>query len=250
MKWLVPNNIYWIVGHLLILIIGIFFTSIAAQSAYRDILLGVGGSLIATGIAGEVLFLYIYLSQETKEKLDLITFTGLQRVFPTRSVSIRSEYHARLRGAKEVDILGFGLSNFREDYGSKFGELSSNTHFRILLLDPDFPSPDFSIASIRDCEEGDNNGDIRRDVEAFESVVRMSENLNRNNFQVKRLRALPSINIFRIDDELFWGPYLIARQSRNMPTLLVQKGGFLYDEIKSHFEHLWTNDRFSGPSIE
>jgi len=118
-----------------------------------------------------------------------------------------------------------------------------------MLLDPDFPSPNSSIASIRDLEEGNNSGDIRRDVEAFETVVRMSENLNRDNFQVKRLRALPSINIFRVDDELFWGPYLIATQSRNMPTLLVRKGGFLYDEIKSHFEHLWTSDHFSGPIV-
>src|SRR5882757_5740242 len=100
MRWLVPNNIYWIVGHIFILGLGIFLTFIAAQSSYRDILLGVGGSLIATGIAGEVLFLYIILSQETKEKLDLLAVAGLQKIFATRSVSIRNEYHSRLRGAK------------------------------------------------------------------------------------------------------------------------------------------------------
>jgi hypothetical protein len=249
MKWLAPNNIYWIAGHVFILALGIFLTIIAEQSNHRDILLGVGGSLVASGIAGEVLFLYIILSQETKDKLDLLTLTGLQRVFPTRSVSIRNEYHSRLHGAKEVDILGFGLSSFRQDYGGRFEELSSRTRFRILLLDPDFPTADASIASIRDQEEGNNQGDIRRDVEAFESIVRQAKNLNRENFQVKRLRALPSINVFRVDDDLFWGPYLIANQSRNMPTLLVRKGGFLYEEIKTHFEQLWASDQFTGPTI-
>lgn len=240
-----PTNIIWILGHVLILGFGLFLTSIAAHSAHADILLGTGGSLVATGIAGEVLFLYIAFSQDTKERLDLIAVAGLQKIFATRSVSIRDEYHSRLRGAKEVDILGFGLASFREDYGSKFEELSLHTSFRILLLDPDFPSPDTSIASLRDIEEGNNPGDIKRDVEAFEAVVRRCANLDRSRFQVKRLRALPSVNVFRVDDELFWGPYLIATQSRNMPTLLVRKGGHLYEEMKSHFEQLWTNEQFS-----
>jgi hypothetical protein len=245
MKWLLPTNIFWIVGHIIMLAVGIFLTVVAAQSAHKEILLGIGGSLIASGIAGEILFLYIVASQQTKDRLDLISVAGLQRIFETRSVSIREEYHSRLRSAKEVDILGFGLSSFREDYGRKFSELSLNTSFRILLLDPDFPSSENSVASIRDREEGNNQGDIRRDVEAFESIVRGMKDLARTNFQVRRLLALPSINVFRVDDEIFWGPYLIANQSRNMPTLLVRRGGFLYDQIKGHFEQLWTNDQFS-----
>jgi hypothetical protein len=247
MKWLLPTNIFWIVGHIIMLAVGIFLTVIAAQSAHKEILLGTGGSLIASGIAGEILFLYIAASQETKDRLDLMAVAGLQRIFATRSVSIREEYHSRLSRAKEVDILGFGLSSFREDYGRKFAELSLNTSFRILLLDPDFPSSDLSVASIRDREEGNNQGDIRRDVEAFENTVRETKGLDKANFQVRRLLALPSINVFRVDDEIFWGPYLIANQSRNMPTLLVRRGGFLYDQIKGHFEQLWTSNQFSKP---
>ena len=226
---------------------GMFLTVIADQSTHKDIFLGVGGSLIAAGIAGEILFLYVASSQSTRDKLDLISAAGLQRIFATRSVSIREEYHSRLRNAKEVDILGFGLSSFRQDYGSKFAELSRRTSFRILLLDPEFPSPTESIASIRDREEGNAAGNIRRDVEAFEDAVRRAEGLLKRNFRVRRLTALPSINIFRVDDEIFWGPYLIADQSRNMPTLLVRRGGFLYDSIKTHFEQLWESAQFSKP---
>ena len=247
MRWVVPTNIFWVIGHFFILCVGVFLTIVAAQFSYRDIFLGIGGSLIATGIAGESLFLYIAFSQDTKERLDLIALSGLQKIFATRSVSIREEYHSRLRGAKEVDILGFGLSSFREDYGNKFHELASHTSFRILLLDPDFPSSENSLASIRDREEGNNQGDIKRDVEAFENIVRKSKNLDNAKFQVRRLCALPSINVFRVDDEIFWGPYLMGSQSRNMPTLLVKKGGFLYEGIKGHFEQLWTSDQFSRP---
>jgi len=60
MRWvLLPTNIFWIVGHIFMLAVGIFLTIIAGQSAHKDILLGVGGSLIAAGIAGEILFLYV-----------------------------------------------------------------------------------------------------------------------------------------------------------------------------------------------
>jgi hypothetical protein len=241
MKWLLPTNIFWIIGHVVIFAVGIFLTIIASESIHKEILLGIGGSLIASGVAGEILFLYVASSQQTKDRLDLIAVAGLERIFATRSVRIREKYHSRIRGAKEVDILGFGLSSFREDYGDKFSELSLKTSFRILLLDPDFPSSDVSIASIRDHEEGNNRDDIRRDVEAFENVVKNAHNLIKANFQVKRLRALPSINIFRVDDEIFWGPYLILKQSRNMPTLLIRRGGFLYNQIKEHFDQLWTN---------
>jgi hypothetical protein len=245
-----PTNIFWVVGHIVMCAAGIFLTVIAGQSSHKETLLGVGGSLIAAGIAGEILFLYVASSQQTIDKLDLISLAGLQRIFATRSVSIRDEYHSRLRNAKEVDILGFGLASFREDYGSKFAELSLKTSFRVLLLDPDFPSSGHSIASIRDREEGNNDGDIKRDVEAFESTVRRAHGLVKDKFQVRRLIALPSINIFRVDDEIFWGPYLIADQSRNMPTLLVRRGGFLYDHIRAHFENLWKNDQFSKPMSE
>ncbi|MCG2642619.1 hypothetical protein ACFPFP_22730 [Bradyrhizobium sp. GCM10023182] len=249
MKWgLNPTNIFWIVGHIAMLALGIFLTVIGPQSLYKDVFLGVGGSLIAAGIAGEILFLYVAASQQTKDRLDLISAAGLQRIFATRSVSIRDEYHSRLSNAKEVDILGFGLASFREDYGNKFSELSLKTTFRILLLDPTFPSPENSIASIRDREEGHNDGDIRRDVEAFEAAIQRASGLIEKNFQIRRLMALPSINIFRVDDEIFWGPYLIADQSRNMPTLLVKRGGFLYDQLRNHFDQLWTNDQFSRPT--
>jgi hypothetical protein len=248
MKWLfLPTNILWIIGHIVMFTVGIFFTVLAGQSAHKEVFLGIGGSLIAAGIAGEILFLYVASSQQTKDKLDLLSIAGLQRIFRTRSVSIRDEYHSRLSNAKEVDILGFGLSSFREDYGNKFGELSLKTSFRILLLDPDFPSSAVSVATIRDHEEGNDDGNIKRDVEAFENAVRRADHLVKANFLVRRLTALPSINIFRVDDEIFWGPYLIADQSRNMPTLLVRRGGFLYYQIKNHFEHLWENNQFSKP---
>jgi hypothetical protein len=60
------------------------------------------------------------------------------------------------------------------------------------------------------------------------------------SIEIRLYRALPLINIFRIDDDLFWGPYLLEDQSRNYPTLLVRSPGWLFQRLEQHFEMLWS----------
>jgi hypothetical protein len=99
MKWaLLPTNIFWIVGHIIMFAVGIFLTVIADQSNHKDILLGIGGSLIAAGIAGEILFLYVASSQQTKDKLDLLSISGNARLaarcHELRGVAWETRIHA------------------------------------------------------------------------------------------------------------------------------------------------------------
>ncbi len=250
MAWLSPTSISWISLHLVLLLIGI--VALDANSYFpqinKPLAEGIGGSLIATGIAGEVLFLYVKMSESVQARLELFTIAGLLKIFPHRSVRIREEYDSRLKVAREVDVVGFGQSSFREDYRDRFLQLSQQAIVRIVLIDPDYPSPTQSFAAIRDREEGNTSGQIKNDVEAFEHTVKNIPGLDKTRFRTRRLRAIPSVSIFRIDDVIFWGPYLIGQQSRNMPTLLVQKGGFLFDRLNQHFEEIWNNDQFSRDS--
>ena len=64
-------------------------------------------------------------------------------------------------------------------------------------------------------------------------------------FQVRLYRCLPSVNILRVDDELFWGPYLIREQSRNCPTFIVRRGGILFSRFTAHFDSIWADDNLS-----
>jgi hypothetical protein len=210
-----------------------------------DVILGVGGSLIAAGIAGEVLFLYIRAAEGTAQRLELLVEAGLLKVFSARSVRIREEYETRLKDAKEIDVLGFGLASFRQDYGDKLIQLTSHATIRIIVLDPDFPTPEHSLADLRDAEEKNHPGQIRGDIEKFEKLIAETPGQKRTKFQIRRLRAIPAVNIFRVDDVIFWGPYLIGNHSRNMPTLLVQRGGFLFDRFKTHFDELWSSTQFT-----
>lgn len=115
------------------------------------------------------------------------------------------------------------------------------------MIDPDFPSSVTSLADLRDVEEKTQAGHIRADVEAFEAAVRQIRAINRSRFKIRRFRALPSVSLFRVDDVLFWGPYLVGQPSRNMPTLLVHRGGFLFDRLIAHFDEIWHSDQLSIP---
>lgn len=207
----------------------------------------VGASIVATAVAGWVLFLRVWLSHDRTYILEMKNKFGLLRVFEQRAIPIRDEYESRLQIAEEsIDILGFGLQSLRQDYHLHFSEWAARARVRILLLDPEFPAPEYSVASQRDEEEGDDRGtiakEVRRFVDACADLLRTSQ-----RFEVRLYRCLPMVNIFRIDRSLFWGPYLLLEVSRNCPTLLTQEGGILFDKLSAHFEQIWQSDVYSRP---
>ena len=251
-RWFSPASLVWVACHILIVAIGVFFAARPTILAFLSLGMaqGIGGSLIATGIAGELMFLYIRASDTVRARLDVFLNAGLFEVFPTRSIQIRDQYTRRLVRAREIDVLGFGQSSLRQDYGEEFVAWSHRATVRILLLDPEFPSGEASYADERDREEHNAAGQIRRDVEMFRATLAKLQGLNQDRFQVRLMKALPSVNFFRVDDEIFWGPYLIGHQSRNTPTLLVKRGGFLFEKLKGHFDTLWGDDYSSPMDLE
>lgn len=242
-----PAGPLWIVSHAFVVLLGFLFLVAAPLHSLlgQGISEGIGGSLIAGGIAGVTLFLYVLTTEGLKSRIEAFTKAGLLKIFSGRSVLIRDEYHTRLAQARYIDLVGFGLSAFREDYLNDFIGWSHRADVRILLIDPDFPTRDHSLADQRDREENNPVGKIRSDVDAFEGAVSKLTGLNRKRFKVHRMRAIPAINMFRIDDDVFWGPYLMQQQSRNTPTLLATRGGFLFDMLQKHFDALWAQ---SAPS--
>ncbi|MFL6856362.1 MAG: hypothetical protein ACJ8EB_00475 [Allosphingosinicella sp.] len=205
----------------------------------HEIAVGIGAGVVAGGIAGIVLFLHVHTTDTLKERLDLFANAGMQKIFRHRSVRIKDEYDRRLAHAHEIDVLGWGLSAFREDYEDQFEQWSQRAKVRILVINPDFPRPECSLADIRDGEEGRPIGDIRQHVAAFRAALAARAQLNKDRFRVRQMNALPAINLLRADDEIFWGPYLMGQQSRNTATILVRRGGYLFDALKDHFNAVW-----------
>lgn len=239
-SWYSPASITWLGGHLFLVLIGLLFVTSEGQRYIGSIAgVSVGTSLIATGIAGLVLFLYVKSTLILEDRLRILSDAGVVNIFQHRSIRIKEHYDNRLRNARYIDLIGYGLKAFREDYGSEFADWSHRAVVRILVTDPDYPSSDLSFANIRDSEEGRQIGEIAESVLLFQRDVDGRAGLNRDKFQVRRMRAIPAINLLRIDDEIFWGPYLMGEQSRNTPTILVKRSGFMFSVLCKHFEATW-----------
>jgi hypothetical protein len=239
-----PVNWIYILAHAILIILG--FALLGRQHA---ILSSVGASLVAAGISGWVVFVYVLASATVAERLEMLSQFGIVAIFNARAARIKEQYDDRLAGARgQIDILGFGLRTLRQDYRDEIQSWRERAAIRILLLDPEFPSDNQSCADQRDFEEqnpaGTNAGDVRNFVRDTKQLLTTNGS---HPFQIRLYRCLPSINIFRIDDDLFWGPYLIREASRNSPTMLVRRGGLLFERLCRHFETIWNDPDLSRP---
>lgn len=233
-----PKHWIYLILHVVLVLGGALF----CQSS-DPLLIGIGSSLIATGISGWIIFIYVFFSAAVAERISLVQSSGIRSVFPFRSVLIREHYDKRLEKAKDgIDLIGFGLRALREDYSSDFPRWASRAQVRILILDPDFPSAQGSLAELRDHEEGNRAGSIRDDVMAFIKATAPLLKRKDIRFKVRLYKAMPNINYFRIDNEAFWGPYFLGTQSRNTPTFLISREGNLFPLFAEHFEHLWSGE--------
>lgn len=236
-----PTHWIYVLAHALVFLFGAFLVALGGE-----FLVPIGTAMIAAGLAGWIIFVYVLFTQRKAEAVELLTDFGLQQAYNERGPNIREEYDIRLNKANEaIDIMGFGLRTFREDQGDYFEGWAHSLQVRVLLIDPEFPREDHTYAEQRDKEEGDDIGNIRRDVRNF---IDETSHLIQNddaNFEVRLHQCLPSMTVFRIDNEIFWGPYTVKNQSRNMPTFLVGNHGEMYDFLKNHFEVIWEDDELS-----
>jgi hypothetical protein len=240
-SWMTPTSWVYVLIHLL-LIVGGYLLIVARRPGelYASIFEAIGASLVASGITGIVVFVYIRISHDASERMRILAEFGIVSAFEARAARIKLEYDRRLKSPKNIDVMGFGLKALREDYRHVFGTWARECHVRVLLLDPTFPNATTSYARQREIEEGDTPGSIEASVKAFlDETQALRDTQAQSRFQVRLYRCLPAVNIFRVDDELFWGPYLIGGPSRNNPTLIVKRGGLLYARLMEQFDKIW-----------
>jgi hypothetical protein len=236
-RWLSPISWVYILVH-----IALFLAGFALVRSGGTVSQGIGASLIAAAITGWVIFVYVRVSERRIEVLEALDRFGFVAAFEGRAALIKDQYDRRLAGAHEhIDILAFGLKSLWEDYHGQFADWKQRAHVRILLIDPKSP---YTVQ--RDIEEEELPGSIRRSATRFLRETEGIRNDTTNHpFQVRLYTCLPSVNIFRVDDEIFWGPYFIHAQSRNSPTFVVRHGGELYRRLVVHFDAIWSDDTLS-----
>ena len=216
-KFTTKHSLY-LFWQLVLVLVGIILMLLWADNlSAAKYLVPIGGSIVATGLAGMVLFLKVWLDQRESQRLADIRAAGFSRIFATRAGLIKEEYDRRLARASQcIDIMGFGLRNLREDYHDDFAAWARRAPVRILVLDPEFPTEHAPLADLRDPEERNLPGTIRKDVRRLIEVCQPILQNDQNRFMIRLYRCLPSITVFRIDRDIFWGPYFVHDVSRKM----------------------------------
>jgi hypothetical protein len=231
---LTSRSALYYVSHALLVASGL-----AINAIHGPFWTAIGTGLVGTGVAGAVIYVYIARTETVSARLESLQESGIQRIYMHRAAQIRPEYDERLTKAQnQIDIVGFGLKDFRRDYLAQFGAMSSRATIRVLLLDPDSP-----YAAQRDEEEGQSPGTIRSEIieflKQYKAAYSSQPGFNTGKLTVRIHKALPTVNIFRIDDELFWGPYLMGLASGNTVTMRVRRGGLVFNQLSEHFDRLW-----------
>jgi hypothetical protein len=239
------HQVYFLI-HVLLFVGGLLVAQLGGQ-----IWLVIGTSVAATGICGWAIFLWLRITEQSTQGQRRIQGLGLTDAFAARSVPIRPEYERRFISARQqIDFLGFGLRALREDFGDQVETWLRRVPVRILLVDPEAPTPGWSYAYQRDREELNSPGSIATDVVNFLRAMEPVKNRFLELLHIRLYTCLPAINVCRIDDEIFWGPYVLGAQSRNTPTFLVSRTGTLFNVLRSHYEQIWTDPRYSRDGFQ
>lgn len=246
------TTIAWVAIHLVLVLVGLLIINIEriGDELGQEISNGIGLSILSAGIVGLFLFLHVLVSEGTRAKLKALNDAGLDAIYNYRSVRMKAEYDSRLSKAKKISVIGYGLGSLLDDYPKDFPKWSAQAKVRILAVNPVAPSKEKSFADIRDKEEGREPGRTRNDVDRLSKTYLDTKEIDKNNFEVRLMNSIPSVNVMIVDSEIFWGPYLMSQQSRNTFTMTVHKGGFLYDSLANHFEEVWKNHSTPLPKTE
>lgn len=216
---------------LAIVIIGFIFCIIEDTSKIPW--LSIGCSLIASGI---VILMHDFFVE--RKKISELDEWKIEKIYSTRAER-NSEADPNLDKARYcIDGIAFGLSTFRTMYDKKIEQcLRKGVQIRLLTMDPEG-----KFISCREEEENSAPGGIKQTIL---EMVKWADDLNRSNpkgrIVIKAYNSMTLDYYWRVDDDLYIGPYWYGYKSADTITYKFVAGGRGFQHFSEYFEKLWDN---------
>lgn len=231
-------NLKSIITGLLIIIVGIVsvLIDIFILKTPQNIWISIGCSLLASGI---VILAQVFLAEGKKE--NPIEAWGLEKIYETRAEK-NQESDSELEKAKvQVDAIAFGLKSFRAKHTKKVEKiLKRGVDIRILTMNPD---EDNLFLRQREIEEEETEGQIKNSIK---QLVDWSNKLNSRNYagkiEIKGYKCMTLDFYWRVDNEIYIGPYWYHFGSQQTITYKFRKGKKGFDIYSEYFEGLWNDN--------
>ncbi len=168
----------------------------------------------------------------------------LTKIYDKRSEK-NKDSDPRLDKVREhVDVVAFGLKSFRENYTTKAEiAISKGCDFRIITM-----NPDSQFTRQRDKEENNVEGDIEQSIkdliewaDKLNSSTNRKRRKNKGKIIIKGYDCMTLDFYWRVDDEIYFGPYQYGKGSSDTITFKFEKGGRGFEKYSQYFEELWNN---------
>ena len=233
-------NPYAIIVSLALVIIGILtiLADIYLLVSPANVFLNIGCSLIASGL---VLFFTAILIDYSKEYI-VWSEWKLERIFKTRAEkNTESAPKLERHNIKQLDGIAFGLKSFRSNREKDVLTcMQRGMNVRLLVMDQTS-----KFVQQREREEGAAEGSISTSIVA---LIEWADKLNSKSSDGKiiiRFYDCMTLDFYwRMDNEMYVGPYLLDVESQQTITYKYVKGGKGFDLYSEYFESLWSNATF------
>ena len=215
-------------------ILGDLFCFITTSNVFVNI----GCSLIASGL---VLFFSAILIDYKKDFLVWDEWK-LEQIFKTRAEkNSDSDPKLEKHNIKQLDGIAFGLRSFRSNRKADvLSCMQRGMNVRLLVM-----NPDSQFAKQREIEEDAKEGSIS---DSIKKLVEWANELNNDSpkgkIQIKFYDTMTLDFYWRLDDEIYIGPYMLDVESQQTITYKFAKGGKGFQVYSEYFETLWNNSKF------
>lgn len=198
----------------------------------KNILISIACSIWASNLIMYCTSEYMLRSTRRKEIIDV---WGLEAIFKTRA-EMNTSSNLSLDGCKKnIDIVAFGLKNFREAKNDVVDSLlSDGVEIRIITL-----SPESNLTELVDARENLLVGSTSKSIQDLQDWVSAKKS-RKNKINLRTYDFLPLDFYFRVDDHVYVGPYLKGKSSQQTLSIEFTRGeGASY--WKKHFEDIWSS---------
>ena len=228
------NAIVFCIG--IVCLMAAFFVS---HPDYRNILLSIGCSLIASSVVSYLTSKYLVRMNRIK---NIVEHWGLEAIYETRQKMNQSTDIAFESLENNLDIIAWGLKSFRDAKDKTIREkVKRGLKIRFITHHPDSEN-----VKQREIDEREAPGQIRQTLLHLQKWIEDLQKIapKPENIQVKYYDSLPEDFYFRVDDHVFIGPYLYGISSQQTISYEFKspaQGAMYYID---YFERLWADPNF------
>lgn len=224
-----------IVVILIVVLMGFFFAvgdSYWFQSS-NGVWLSIGCSLIASAVVALLNVLLVDVKVDTE-----LDKWGIDKIYNTRAEK-NKDSDPKLNQLKyQLDGIAFGLKTFRASHSEEIeNALKRGVNIRLITMAPESP-----FVPQREREENEAPGQIKNTIL---QLIDWAKILNSKGYSgkilIKGYNCMTLNFYWRMDGEIFFGPYWIGRSSQQTITYHLKENGKCFNVYAKYFEELWNN---------